>query len=151
MLPRVNTKSLIKNQRIKKRENENGDIQLCGPDILNYVLKAQKQKLKSCLGVFAITDVDLYSGHLNFVFGVAYLRDMVGMQSIARQSPSFYGHYSDDDDPDTLLMKVCRTATHELGHMFGLKHCIYYECLMMGSNSSVDGARKPAFLCAVCY
>jgi len=24
---------------------------------------------------------------------------------------------------------------HEIGHMFGLKHCVYYECLMNGIMS----------------
>lgn len=48
-------------------------------------------------------------------------------------------------------MNVCMTATHELGHMFGLQHCIYYECLMMGTNSPAEAARKPAYFCPICY
>jgi hypothetical protein len=27
-----------------------------------------------------------------------------------------------------------RTATHEIGHMFMMNHCTYYECLMKGTN-----------------
>ena len=27
---------------------------------------------------------------------------------------------------------------HEVGHMFGLRHCIYYECLMNGINSAEE-------------
>ena len=40
---------------------------------------------------------------------------------------------------------------HELGHMFGLKHCIYYECLMNGLNSA-DEQRQGGIriLCPVC-
>ncbi len=41
--------------------------------------------------------------------------------------------------------------THEIGHMFGLKHCIYYECTINGSNGPFDGAKvKNKVLCPVC-
>jgi len=40
---------------------------------------------------------------------------------------------------------------HETVHMFGLKHCIYYECLMNGTMSAQEGARKlNNTLCPVC-
>jgi hypothetical protein len=40
--------------------------------------------------------------------------------------------------------------THEISHMFGIKHCIYYECLMNGSNKITESDIKPPRLCAVC-
>ena len=43
--------------------------------------------------------------------------------------------------------------THEIGHMFGLKHCIYYECSMNGTNGPGDGVKvkgKPKTLCPIC-
>ena len=40
---------------------------------------------------------------------------------------------------------------HEIAHMFGLKHCIYYECLMNGSNGPFEGVRhQNRTLCPVC-
>jgi len=27
---------------------------------------------------------------------------------------------------------------HELGHMFGLTHCVYYNCLMNGSMNGKE-------------
>ena len=40
---------------------------------------------------------------------------------------------------------------HEITHMFGLKHCIYFECTMNGSNGSFEGGRHPVVtLCPVC-
>ena len=35
--------------------------------------------------------------------------------------------------------------------MFGLKHCIYYECTLNGTNGPGDGAKvKNKTLCPVC-
>ena len=47
-------------------------------------------------------------------------------------------------------MPVCKVMTHEVGHMFGLKHCVFYECAMNGSNSGEESARRPFWLCPVC-
>ena len=39
---------------------------------------------------------------------------------------------------------------HEIGHMFGLKHCIYYKCIMNGSNNLAENLQKSSNLCAIC-
>ena len=40
---------------------------------------------------------------------------------------------------------------HEIGHMFGLEHCIYYECTMNGSNGPFEYDYRPnRTLCPVC-
>ncbi len=47
------------------------------------------------------------------------------------------------------LGRVCRTASHELGHCFGIDHCMYYACVMQGSSSLIEDARQPPYLCPV--
>lgn len=47
------------------------------------------------------------------------------------------------------LGRVCRTASHELGHCFGMDHCVYYACAMQGSASLAEDARQPPYLCPV--
>lgn len=47
------------------------------------------------------------------------------------------------------LGRVCRTAAHELGHCFGIDHCVYYACAMQGTASIREDARQPPFLCPV--
>lgn len=40
---------------------------------------------------------------------------------------------------------------HEISHMFGLRHCIYYECLMNGTMSAQELSRKHNHtICPVC-
>jgi len=47
------------------------------------------------------------------------------------------------------LSRVCRTASHELGHCFGIEHCVYYACIMQGSASLMEDSRQPPYLCPV--
>jgi archaemetzincin len=48
------------------------------------------------------------------------------------------------------LSRLCRTASHELGHCLGIGHCIYYACAMQGSATICEDARQPPYLCPVC-
>lgn len=50
----------------------------------------------------------------------------------------------------TRLFRVCRTASHELGHCFGLDHCMYRACVMQGTASVGEDMRQPPYLCPVC-
>jgi archaemetzincin len=47
------------------------------------------------------------------------------------------------------LGRVCRTVCHELGHCFGMDHCVYYACSMQGTCSLAEDARQPPYLCPV--
>jgi archaemetzincin len=47
------------------------------------------------------------------------------------------------------LGRICRTAGHELGHCFGIDHCVYYACSMQGTGSVIEDARQPPYLCPV--
>lgn len=39
---------------------------------------------------------------------------------------------------------------HEIGHMFGLPHCIYLNCLMNGSNNLEETNLRPIEYCPIC-
>ncbi|MBI4617896.1 MAG: hypothetical protein HY720_30070 [Planctomycetes bacterium] len=90
------------------------------------------------LAVAAFTDRDLYSGRLNFVFGLASLTRRVGVYSIHR-----YG------DPHSRegLRRTLKVANHEIGHMFGIRHCVFYRCSMNGSNSLAESDARPIHYC----
>ncbi|KAL9130628.1 MAG: hypothetical protein Q9217_001242 [Psora testacea] len=55
--------------------------------------------------------------------------------------------------PETLtslwLSHIARTASHELGHCFGIDHCVYYACVMQSTASMAEDQRQPPYLCPV--
>ena len=122
-----------------------GPEQLLTPYLLNDVFMKRRQPQDAA--VLGITAKDLWPGPgWNFVFGHASLKDRVGVWSMARNG---------DADGRAALRKLCAlrtvmTATHETGHMFGIRHCIEYECGMNGSNGSDERDRQPPEFCPEC-
>ncbi|KAK3714813.1 hypothetical protein LTR37_007548 [Vermiconidia calcicola] len=47
------------------------------------------------------------------------------------------------------LGRVCKTASHELGHCFGIDHCVYYACIMQGTARMEEDVRQPPYLCPI--
>lgn len=47
------------------------------------------------------------------------------------------------------LSRLCKTASHELGHCFGMDHCVYYACIMQGTSGLTEDVRQPPHLCPV--
>ncbi len=94
-----------------------------------------------------ITDADLYSGGLNFIFGKAIVGGRAGIISTRRLDPKFYGRREDEKLFSTRILKE---AVHELGHCFGLGHCRDEECVMVFSNSIEDVDRKGVGFCDEC-
>lgn len=92
------------------------------------------------LGLFGLMGSDLYGLRLNFVFGMALLHQRAGVFSLRRYGTS----------QPKLLRRALKLSSHELGHMFGLKHCVFYECGMNGTNSLYEMDHQPIHLCPVC-
>jgi archaemetzincin len=95
----------------------------------------------------ALSTLDLFPEQdWNFVFGQARPSDGVGVWSLARfeSGPGSAGGYA------LVLRRTIRTASHEIGHLLGLPHCIAYECLMNGSNSLEESDGRPLELCPAC-
>ena len=57
---------------------------------------------------------------------------------------------SQEEERKTWINRAIGTMTHEIGHMFGLKHCIHYECTLNGTNGPGDGASLERTLCPIC-
>jgi len=101
--------------------------------------------------VLAITMEDLYpEPSWNYVFGQASLHQRVGVYSFARYDPAFYGRKRGKDYEKILLRRSCRVLAHETAHMFGLQHCIYFKCVLNGSNHLKESDSRPLHLCPVC-
>ena len=125
-----------------------GRRQLLTEDVLRWLTGKLPRDAFCLLG---ITMEDLYPApSWNFVFGQASLNERVGVYSFARYDPAFYGEPRGKDYPMLLLQRSMKVLTHETGHMFGLTHCIYFHCVMNGSNHLQESDRRPLHLCPVC-
>jgi archaemetzincin len=101
--------------------------------------------------VLAITMEDLYPDpRWNFVFGQASMQDRVGVFSFARYDPVFYGESRGSRYQKLLLRRSAKVLVHETAHMFSLAHCIYFKCVMNGSNHLQESDSRPLSLCPVC-
>lgn len=121
--------------------------QILTTDILN-LLKKDLPAGAFCL--MAITMEDLYPHPTwNFVFGQASFRERVGVYSFARYDPAFYGEERRKDYKKLILWRSCKVLAHEIGHQFGIEHCIFYHCVMNGSNHLQKSDARPQHLCPV--
>ena len=136
---------------VASREHWNGENQYkcCGSDgILN---KLKPYRPSDSYAMQLITMQDLYPGDSwSFCFGWASFTEGVAAMSFCRYDPSWDG-IEDEDREKNLLERGCAILCHEIGHQFGLRHCIYYECLMNGIMSAEEqrqGGQR--ILCPVC-
>jgi archaemetzincin len=139
-------------EKVTHREREMGDLkfrQYLSTDILGTVLPPLLPKDAVCLQ--GVTMEDLYPDpEWNYVFGQASLGNRVGIYSLVRFFPAFWGEKAGPDAEKRALRRCLQVLVHETGHMFGVEHCQAYACLMNGSNSLPESDRTPLHLCPDC-
>ncbi len=105
------------------------------------------KQYKDAAVLIALTCYDLYpQDSWSYVFGLASLQKRVGIWSINR-----FG----DPSLDSCSYKLClnrtqKVATHEIGHMFSIQHCVVFPCVMNGSNCMPETDNHPSVLCPDC-
>jgi archaemetzincin len=99
-------------------------------------------------GLVGIATDDLYAhDRWSFVFGEAIVGERVGVFSVARYDPRFYGTH--DPPAGILLRRACKVLAHETGHLLGMRHCVFFNCVMNGTNHLAESDRRPLHLCPV--
>lgn len=111
--------------------------QYSGDRILTHLANDRPPR---ALMVVGLTADDLFSGNLNFVFGVGSIGERVGVYSLHR--------YGAEGDPE-FLRRALKVMSHEAGHVLSIQHCTAYQCVMNGSNSLSETDRQPMHLCPV--
>lgn len=93
--------------------------------------------------LIALTNDDLFpDATMNYVFGQASLDSRIGVWSLAR--------LDDNASREKFLRRTLKIAAHETGHMFSMRHCTKYECLMSGTNHLAETDRRPLDVCPEC-
>ncbi|HEX6125083.1 MAG TPA: archaemetzincin, partial [Pyrinomonadaceae bacterium] len=99
---------------------------------------------KDAAALICLTNYDLYPEDTwNYVFGQANLETRVGVWSLWRLERENGKKASSD----LLLARTLKVALHETGHMFSMRHCTKYECLMSGTNHLGETDRRPHDTC----
>ena len=115
------------------------------------------------LATIALTMSDIYEAKPDlFVAGMAAGLARVAVFSFYRYnpklefSPEFWYEVkekktglSEAEIRKLFLQRSCRLLVHEIGHLLGVDHCIFYECCMNGSGHLQEDFRQPMFLCPV--
>jgi len=108
-----------------------------------------------------LTLSDLYEDEPDlFVAGIAD-GNAVGVFSFFRYDPTLsfsIGDWNDYEHLDNvslhdrktlILERSCKLLVHEINHLLGLDHCIFFECCMNGSGHLEEDFRQPIHLCPV--
>lgn len=125
----------------RKRNQYNSTVIL--NDLQNFALNR-----KDFHRVLGVVNVDIYASGLNYVFGEAYLSGQVGLISLWRLRPEFYG---EEPDSGAFKLRILKEAVHELVHTIGLQHCTHTYCVMHFSNSIFEVDKKQTLFCDQCY
>lgn len=97
--------------------------------------------------VIGLFNVDLFIPILTYIFGQAYLNGRTGIVSMYRLTNERYGL---EVDESLMAARLVKEVIHELGHMFGLVHCIDPVCVMRAGNYVEDIDQKGAEFCSSC-
>ena len=95
----------------------------------------------------AVTDFDLYKTSHQFIFGDGSEEHRVAIVSSHRLRGEFYGERG---DTNLVFQRILKESVHDLGHVFGLKHCFNARCAMYFSNSIYDTDNKLSHFCESC-
>ena len=112
--------------------------------ILQQLIAKPPPDVEKILGVL---DVDLFIPILTFVFGEAQLKGIGAVVSTHRLDNRFYGL---PENKELTTERLLKEAVHELGHTFGLIHCLQPQCVMNSSTYVENIDQKSAEFCSSC-
>jgi archaemetzincin len=121
-----------------------GRRQYNGNKLLHAVNALTLPQTAKTVGLFS---VDLFIPILTYIFGQAELNGQAGIASLFRLSNERYGIAPDDQ---LQLERFTKEVIHELGHTFGLIHCLVPDCVMRSSTYVEDIDQKDKHLCHNC-
>ncbi|MDR6371699.1 archaemetzincin [Chryseobacterium bernardetii] len=128
-----------------KRISKEGQEQILASYVLDSILI--KRKPKDAVVLMGITEKDLFPlPEWNYVFGLASYEEGVGVTSMYRFAN---GHLSDSNFNESFL-RLIKISSHEIGHMFGISHCLNANCVMNGTNTLTETDYHLARACSLC-
>ena len=97
--------------------------------------------------IVMLTDVDIFVPALTFIFGEAQLNGKHSILSVCRLYEEFY---SNSSNKNLLMERTIKEVLHELGHCYGLRHCLDWDCVMHSSPGIEEVDIKGVSYCSNC-
>lgn len=94
----------------------------------------------------------------SYTYHVTDISKKICVFSFSRFDPLFYHNFNNDNSAQDLIHKFfnillkrsVKLLVYKIGHLIGLKNCIYYKCIMNGYFSLEEFDNKPIELCPIC-
>lgn len=164
--PKVEAKTKRRTSKRKKRHQltsrynmESERLQVC---VDSNLMQLRKLIPDDAICMIGLTMLDLYGENSDlFVAGMAAGNQRVAIFSLYRYNPclSFSTEHWFQVEVDrgiphaeqqcVTLQRGCKLLVHEICHLLGIDHCIYYDCCMNGSGHLSEDFRQPMHLCPV--
>jgi len=129
-------------EKVTKKQHEQGQYSI--PSLITVLRRVMPRDTKYIIGV---TMEDLYHTKTDsFAVGIAMRNMGIGIFSFHRYTPPI----SDNNRASILLQRSCKVLVHELAHLFGMLHCVWYTCCMNGSTTLEEDYKQPLHFCPVC-
>ena len=142
-----------------RHEERSGHMQLQCASVLTRLRQTIPDDALCLIG---LTMFDLYNEDPDlFVAGLAAGNQRVGVFSFFRYDPTLSfstefwydvdrsGKMAEAEHKRTILQRSCKLLVHEVCHLLGLDHCIWFSCLMNGSGHLSEDFSQPMTLCPV--
>jgi archaemetzincin len=150
----------VKQHQLTSRYNpDTGHLQVC---VDSNLMQLRNLIPQDAICMIGLTLLDLYGEESDlFVAGMAAGNERVAIFSLYRYDPclSFSTEHwfqieedekiAEKDRSRITLQRGCKLLVHEICHLLGIDHCIYYDCCMNGSGHLSEDFRQPMHLCPI--
>jgi archaemetzincin len=115
-----------------------------GNRLIQFIHSEYGKNNRKTIGLFR---VDLFIPILTYIIGQAIYNGNAGVVSLFRLKNELYGLKMDEK---LLVERFVKEIIHELGHTFGLTHCVSPTCVMRSGTYIEDVDQKEAHFCMKC-
>lgn len=156
---RRTSKRTRKYQLTSRYNLDSKQLQVC---VDSNLMQLRKKIPDDALCMIGLTMLDLYGDETDlFVAGMAAGNQQVAIFSLYRYDPclsfsieNWFEVERTNDIPEKerlriILQRSCKLLVHEICHLLGIDHCIFFDCCMNGSGHLAEDFRQPMQLCPV--